>query len=421
MSARFAGLWRHPEFMKLWVGQTVSQFGSTVTRDALPLAAALTLQATPAQMGLLAAAGSLPMLLIGLLAGAWVDRLPRRPILIVADLGRALLLLSIPLAALLGELHIEQLYLVAALTAILSVFFDVAYRSLLPSLVGREQLVEGNSKLSLSDSVAEVGGSAIAGALVQVFTAPLTILIDAVSFLFSAANLLWIRTPEVAPPAEEDQQHLLADIREGLQFVVRQPVLRALATQAALSHFFGGFYGALYGLYVLRELGMSPTVLGLLIASGGAGAFLGALLAERLVRRFGLGNTLVGAVLLSGVTHLFLPLAYGAGPLAVGLLLAGQVIGDLGMTIYGVNEMSLRQSITPDRMLGRTLASTQVLAGGFFTVGVLVAGGLGDVLGLRPTMTIAALGMLSVSLWLVVSPVRQAERPRGVAVPMAGD
>src|SRR5215217_1333572 len=191
--ARFGGLWRHSNFMRLWAGQTVSQLGSTITREALPYTAILALGASPLQMGLLGAAGAAPLLLLGLFAGVWIDRLRRRPLMIAADLGRALLLLSIPVAYLLGVLHIEQLYLIAALAGILTMFFNVAYHSLLPALVEREQLVEGNSKLGLSESLAEIAGPPLGGALVQLISGPITLLLDAFSFVVSALSLLRIR------------------------------------------------------------------------------------------------------------------------------------------------------------------------------------------------------------------------------------
>src|SRR5262249_23335746 len=200
---RFGGLWSHHDFMRLWAGQTVSQLGSTVTREALPYTAILALGATPIQMGLLGAAGAAPLLLLGLLAGVWVDRLRRRPVMIAADLGRAVLLLSVPGAYLLGLLRIEQLYVVAALVGVLSVFFDVAYQAFLPSLVQREQIFEGNSKLGMSGSVAEIAGPPLGGTLVQLVGGPVTILLDALSFVFSARSLLRIRAPEPAPAAPE--------------------------------------------------------------------------------------------------------------------------------------------------------------------------------------------------------------------------
>ncbi|HEX9370340.1 MAG TPA: MFS transporter, partial [Roseiflexaceae bacterium] len=227
------GLWRHRDFMRLWSGQAVSKLGSTITREALPYTAILALGASPAQMGLLGAAGAAPLLLIGLLAGVWVDRLRRRPIMIAADVGRALLLLSIPLAYLLGALRIEQLYLVAALAGVLTVFFDVAYQSFLPTLVEREQIAKGNGKLAVSDSIAEIAGPPLGGTLVQLISGPATALLDALSFLFSACALARIRAvePPPAPPAE--RQRAGRDLADGLRAIRADPLLHAMAAGSA--------------------------------------------------------------------------------------------------------------------------------------------------------------------------------------------
>src|SRR5438105_11611746 len=208
--ARPGGLWRHPEFVKLWTGQTISRFGSEISQLAIPLAAALVLDASPAQMGLLSAFEFAPFLLLSLFAGVWVDRVRRRPVLIVADIGRAVILGSIPVAAVLGVLRIEQLYVVGLLTGVLTVFFDVAYQAYLPVLVSREHLVEGNSKLEVSRSVAQILGPGVAGALVQIITAPFAVAIDAASFIASALCLLPIRSPEPPRVQAEARGSMLA-------------------------------------------------------------------------------------------------------------------------------------------------------------------------------------------------------------------
>jgi Na+/melibiose symporter-like transporter len=407
MPARFTGLWRHREFMKLWTGQTISLFGSIITRDALPLVAILTLQASSTQIGFLGAAGLAPMLLIGLLAGVTVDRMRRRPILIVADVLRALLLLSVPAAWLLGVLRIEQLYVVAALAGVLTVFFDVAYLSFLPSLVDRDQLTEGNSKLGVSASVAEIGGSAVAGVLVQIVSAPLTLLIDALSFVFSALLLGSIRVDEARPTRSSEKQHIGREIAEGLRALWSHPLLRPLVLSTGTRTLFGSFFGAIYGLYALRELGLSPALLGLLIGSGGIGALLGALVAERWGRRFGPGATITAATIVVGIMALLLVFAPRNVPAAFALLLASQIVGDMALTIGSISEISLRQTVTPTHLLGRTNGSVNVLEGGAATAGLLLGGALGDLIGLRPTVAIAGAGMLLASAWLFRSPVRR--------------
>jgi len=400
------GLWHHRDFMRLWAGQTVSQLGSTITREALPYTAILALHTTALQMGLLGAASAAPLLLIGLFAGVWVDRLRRRPILIATDVGRALLLLSIPLAYLLGWLRIEQLYVVAALVGILSVFFDVAYTAFLPALVDRNQLVEGNSKLGMSGALAEIAGPPIGGALVQLISGPVTVLLDALSYVFSAFVLLRIRAvePPPAPPAAQPQ--VWSELVDGLRAVRGNPLLRAIAVGSAISSFFGWFFGAIYGLYALNELGLSPLVLGLTVACGGIGSLLGAVLVGPTTRRFGLGWATIGALLLHTAGSSLIWLAGGLPSIAVFLMIAAQIIGDLGQTLALINKVSLTQTITPDRILGRVNASMYVLSQGVGTLGLLVGGVLGALIGLRPTVAVALLGSLVGTIWLLCSPLR---------------
>src|SRR6266571_4222971 len=269
----FRGLWRHPDFVRLWAGQTISQFGTQISQLAIPLTAALVLNASPFEMGLLGAFEFAPFLLLSLFAGVWVDRTARRPVLIVADVGRALLLGSIPAAAFLGILHIEQLYVVGLLTGVLTVFFDVAYQSYLPVLVSREHLVEGNSKLEVSNSVAQIAGPGVAGALVQLITAPLAVLVDALSFIASVISLLLIHAPEPAPERHAgSSSSMWSELREGLGVVLDNPLLRSIAGCTGTSNLFGNALQALFVLYLTRDLGLPPAVIGLIYAVAGPGA-----------------------------------------------------------------------------------------------------------------------------------------------------
>jgi MFS family permease len=405
MSSTTTSLWRHADFMKLWAGQTVSQFGSMVTRDALPLIGVLVLRASPWQMGLLAAAGSAPVLFIGLLAGAWVDRLRRRPILIAADLGRAALVLSIPIAALVGRLTFTHLYVVAALAGVLTVFFDVAYQAFLPTLVATEQVFEGNSKLSLTGSLAEIVVPGLTGLMVQIISAPLTLLVDAVSFLGSALSVALIQLPEPAPPMRGPETSVALEIGEGLRVTWGQPLLRAIAMSTAWGDFFGGFYGALYSLYALEVLGLTPAVLGLLIACGGLGALIGAALARPLAQRLGQGPALVLASAIMSVFGFLTPLAGGPRWLVILCLLLPQLIGDLFRASFEISALSLRQVLIPVHLLGRVGASLSFLVGGVGTLGLLVGGLLGTAVGIRPAIWVAALGGAVATLLLVFSPV----------------
>ena len=408
-------LWRDSEFLKLWAGQAVSELGSTVTRDAMPLLALLVLGATPLEMGMLSALGGLPVLLFGVAAGVWVDRLRRRPLMIAADLGRAGLLALIPLAAALGLLRIELLYVIAILTGLLGIFFSTAYRAYLPGLVQRDHLVEGNSKLAVSESVAEIGGSGLAGVLVQVIGAPFAMLLDALTFLVSAVSLILIHRPEPPPNPVVETASFGREALEGLRATASQPILRALAGAAATQSFLGNFFAPLYGLYAIRELGLGPAALGLTIALGGISSLAGALLAERALRRFGLGPTLIITLGLTTLTDLLIPLAAFFTPhpagnafFSVGLLFLGtaQLLGDALNTIYSIHAISLRQAITPDRLLGRVNASLELMESGIAPLGALAGGILGGVLGVQAALFIASMAGILSCLWIAASPIR---------------
>ena len=397
----------HRNFALLWSGQTISEFGSRITREGLPLAANLTLRATASQMGLLAALSSAPVLLIGLLAGVWIDRVRRRPVMIVTDLARAVLLASIPLAAVLGMLHMGQLYIIAALVGMLTVFYEVANQSFLPTLVQREHIIEGNSRLSASGSLAEIGGPTLAGVLVQVMTAPIAILFDVLSFLVSALCTSFIRVQEPPPTPRVEGQSTVQEVREGLRLVLGNPLLRATAISSAMRNFSGGAFAALYGLYVIRALGVSPALYGVLVTAGGAGALLGALFTGRIVRQFGMGKTLIGALLISAIVSFATPLAAGTHIVVVIILLLAQFVGDFGLEIYFINEVSLLQTIIPDEYLGRASASMRFLVDGMVPIGAILAGFLGATWGMRPTLLMGAIGMCLSATWLIFSPLRR--------------
>ena len=328
--------------------------------------------------------------------------------MIAADVARALVLGSVPLAFVLGRLRIEQLYLVAFLASLLTVLFEVAYESYLPGLVGRDKLVEANSKVSATASVAEVSAFGIGGWLVQIFTGPIAVLIDAVTFIVSAGLLASIRVPERAVAASGAARSTFAEIVEGLRTVGRDPLLRPLVGSLTALELGFGLVSPIIYLYTLRELGFHPGVLGMIFAVGGISSLGGALLAGPLARRFGVGPSLVGCLALAGAGELFLPLARGASLLAAGFLVAQQLVGDLGATAYEINQVSLRQRITPDRLLGRVSASSHFAGVAGRLVGTLAAGVLGQVIGLRLTLVMAALAMVAGSLVLVASPVRHA-------------
>jgi MFS family permease len=404
-------LWRHPDFVKLWAAQTISVFGSLITGTALPFTAVLMLGARPFQMALLNGANLAAGLLVGLIAGVWVDRLRRRPILIATDLARAVLLVSIPLAAFLHLLRMEQLYVVTFLTGILTTFFDVAYVAYLPSLVRREELLEGNSKLSASASIAEAAGFSLAGWLVQWFTGPIAVLIDSLSFLGSAALVRLIRSPEPPPAPPAGRQSVRQEIVDGLRVVWENRLLRALGLSAMLLQFSYGTVGPLVLLYVTRELGFRPGVQGLIYAVGGVSSLVGAAVAGRVAGRLGIGRTLVASMLLAGLGILFFPLARGATALSAALLVAQQLVTDPAATIHEITATTLRQAITADHVLGRVNASLR-FAGLLSTLGgTLAAGRLGETIGLRATMVVGVGGVFLAALALALSPVGALRKP----------
>ncbi len=405
---RRQGLWAHADFMRLWTASTVSIFGTLITRTALPFAAILVLGAGPIELGMLRIAELLPAFAIGLVAGAWVDRLRRRPIMIAADLGRAALLATVPAAAIGGALSLPHLYLVAFGASVLSVFFDVAYQSYLPSLVGRAELVEGNAKLTAAGAVAEAGAFSIGGVLVQALTAPIAILVDAVSFVWSAWLIGRIAAPESPPRGEAGEPptaNLWREIGDGLRALRRDPALLGLAASSTLAQFTFGVGGAIYLLYVNRELGFSPGVLGVIFAVGGASSLAGALVAGRLTR-FGIGSVMIAALLLAAVGQLFVPLAKSASVGAAVLLVANQLLSDSALTVYEIHDVSLRQAIAPERVLGRVVASIKALEAASMLAGALLGGILGERVGLRPTLLLSAGVFVLAALWLALSPVR---------------
>jgi predicted MFS family arabinose efflux permease len=407
VSHLITGLRDDPDFLKLWAGGFVSTLGFHISILAMQLTAAAVLGATPFEMGLLGAAQFLPRLLFGLIAGVWVDRLRRRPVMIVADIGRALLLASIPVAFVGGWLSMAQLYVVALGVGSFSVFFGVAAQAYVPALVGRQRLVEANARMSAGESIAQIGGPNLAGALVQVLTAPIAIGLDAISYVVSAVCIAWIRRPEPPVPPRAERRHILAEIREGLSVVAAHPILRALVVASLnIGLFTGGFRGALIVLYLV-ELGIAPVEFGLIYGVGGASALVGAFVARPVAASLGLGRTLVLVHLAMAAFAAFVPLAGAVTAEArLALLLVGQVGLGIVSPIWGINGGSLQQAVTPDRVLGRVNATQQLALFGINPVGAVVGGLVASVAGLQVTLTVAAAGAAFTALLLLVTPVR---------------
>jgi MFS family permease len=407
-------LFRHPDFMRLWVGQTISEAGSQVTALALPTVAILLLHAGPFEVGLLGALAFLPFPVLGLIAGVYADRLKRRPTMIACDLGRMLALASVPIAFGAQALTIGQLYVVALLTGICNVFFAVSYQSYLPALIERADLVEGNSKLEVSRSVAHLSGPAVAGFLIQAIGAARAIWVDAASFLVSAVSIAIIRKPEPEPkPATETgKRGFWAEMGEGIRVVLRNATLWKIAGSTATSNLGSTAAGALFLIFAYRELQLSPATVGVIFAVGAFGSLAGALSAGAVARRLGLGPTLVISVLLGGLVTLAIPLALLGAPVAV--LMATTFLASLGVPIYNINQVSLRQAITPNRVQGRMNATMRTIVWGTIPIGSFTGGVLGGRIGVVPTILVGGAVACLASLWILAGPVRLKTQPAPV-------
>lgn len=402
------GLWRHSDFLKLWSAETVSQFGTQAGQLALPLVAILVLDASAFEVAVLATLEFLPFIIFTLPAGVWVDRLPRRPILIVGDLGRALLLTTILIAYLEDALTLGQLYVVAFLVGICTVFFDVAYQSYLPSLVEREQIIDGNSKLEISRSAAQVAGPGVGGVLVELLTAPWAVFADALSFLGSGLFVLRIRKveeqPEV-PTVDGRRASLWTDLKEGLRFVLGNPNLRAQAGCTATSNFFSSVAFSIFLVFAVRELDLSAGVIGVVFSLGGAGSLAAAFTATRISGRFGIGPTSIAMAALFGPAFLLVAFA-PAGNGAVPILVAAQLVFGFTVVVYNIVQVSYRQAICPTRLQGRMNSVMRFMVWGTIPLGTLAGGALATWIGLRETIVVGAMGGGLAFLWLLFSPQR---------------
>jgi MFS family permease len=413
---------RDPGFLRLWAAETISHFGSSITGIALPFVAITLLNAGPLEVAILNLADFLPFLLIGLLAGALVDRLPRRAVLIGGDLGRAALILTIPIAYLAGLLTLMQLIVVGFFVGILTVFFDVAYQAYLPSLIRREDLVEGNSKLEFSRSAAGLLGPGLGGLLVDLLRAPVAMIVDAASFLVSALFLATIKDRQ-APVTEgnsaidQTQRHqrerqpstrsaVRTEISEGLRFVFGHPVLRAIGSATATSNLFSSIGGAAFMLFAINDLKMSPALIGFAFSLGSVGGLVASLVAGPLSRRFGVGRVIVATVALGGPFEFAVGLgSAGADALNLALIAAaGFAMGGSG-TIYNINQVSLRQAITPEAMSGRMNATMRWFVWGTMPIGSIIGGIIGETLGVRAAILIGGAGASLAFIPLIFGPV----------------
>jgi len=390
------------------VAQSISQFGTHVSLLALPLAAAVTLDASPAQMGLLTALERLPFLLFGLLAGVWVDRRRRQGLMVWADYGRAALLGLVPLAALAGWLRIELLFGVAFLVGVLTLVFDVAYVAYLPAIVRRDQLTAANSRLETSFAVAQTAGPGLGGALVGLVGAPLAIGLDALSFLVSGALVARIRTaePSVAAGERPTPAAVGRETAEGVRALLGDARLRAITACSMTTSTFGWGFLAIYILFMTRELGFSAGTIGLVLTMGGVGSTLGAVIAGPATRRLGVGRTIILAQVVNTLGALAIPLAILVPGWALAMLAVSESVQWGALTLYGVVQVSLRQAIVPDRLRGRVTATLRFLVTGGAALGGLLGGWLGGRIGLGPALIVLGLGMGFSVLWVTLSPLR---------------
>ena len=404
MTTTTPGLWRHRDFLLLWGGQTISEMGSAVTVLARPLAAVTLLHARTLEFGLLEMSATLPYLLVALPAGAIVDRLPRRATLVWCDVGRAAALASVPLAAASGVLTMPQLYLVALISGVLGVFFDVAYLSYLPSLVTREQLVDGNGKLQTTHAVSLISGSALGGGLVALLGAAGAVAVDAASYLVSVASVVGIRAREPVRRTVGPRTSLRTEITEGLRFTWGDPIMRVLMISGCHSLVFSSMTSALFVLFLVRDLHAGAVTVGVVSAISGVGGLLGAATASRVIAR-------VGSARVLWLTKLAFTGAFGLLPLArppwgIALAAASGLIGAATVTIYNVGQVSYRQAACPPGMLGRLTATFRWVMWGAMPLGALLGGVLGGLIGVRATLAVSSIGAILGTGWLFASPLR---------------
>jgi len=405
-------LWRHADFLRLWAAQTVSDFGARITREGLPMMAVMGLSASPSQLGLLAALANGPAILVGLACGDFVDHTARRPILIAADLARAVVLITLPLAAWLGVLSMLQVYAAAALVGAASVLFDIADHAYLPGLVGRALVTDANARLSVTESVAEMGGPALAGVLFQWLTAPFAVAVNAATYLASALFLAQISTPEPPRDASRKRRGWVDGVVTGARAAWAEPRIRPLLIMTGAGGLFGGFFSALYIVFVLRGLGLSPFLLGVGIASGGVGSLVGSLLAQPIARRVGVGPAICAVGALSALGTMIVLLAPTDTLGATAALVVSQFLGDLFGVIPLILSASLRQVLLPQSMLGRVGATFRALNGAAVVTGALAGGALGQAFGMRPVLLWAIAGLMIGPLYGLFSPLgRVREMP----------
>lgn len=398
-------LWRHADFLNVWAAESISQFGSQISIFAIPLIAAITLDATPLEMGILSAAGPAPRLAIGFIAGAWADRLPRRPIMIATDAGRMLASAMIPITALSGNLSFAVLLTIAVITGMQSVFFDSAWAALLPNMVRKSQLTDATSKLMGSASLAQIVGPALGGLIVGLVGGPPAMWIPVITFAVSAWFLLRVRTPEIRPDRSVDASSMWMEVREGFTEMWREPVVRALINSSMVLNFGGLIFLSVYVLFMANDLGLSSQGMGLVFASGGAGALVGTIVAPLIANRIGVGRSILVGAIAFGVSNLPVPLAFYFPEIALEAVVIAETGAWLSLMVFNVNLFALRQAMTPDKLRGRIAASSMTLVSGSTMMGSLTGGFIGEIISVHAALYVGIVIMAMAAIWVWRSPV----------------
>lgn len=399
------GLWKDADFLNLWTAETISAFGGQISAFAIPLIAAITLDTSAWEMGVLAAAGRSPQLVFGFFAGAWADRVPRRPIMVVTDIGRMLASAIIPIAALNGDLGFAVLLTVAVLTGTQSVFFGAAWAALLPGLVGKQHLTDATSKLMGSASLAQVLGPALGGLIVGLVGGPHAMWIPVVTFGLSGWFLMRIRGREARSDRSDNATSMWVEVREGLVELWRDPVVKALMNSAIVLDFGGFMFLSVYVLFMTHDLGLSSEGIGLVYASGGVGALVGAMVAPWVAKRIGVGPSILVGAIAFGLANLPVPLAFYFSSIALPAVVFAETMAWMSLMIYNVNRFSLRQAITPDHLRGRIAASSTTLVSTAAMLGSLAGGVVGDIWSVHAALYVGIVIMALAAIWIWRSPV----------------
>ncbi|MDQ2956501.1 MAG: MFS transporter [Actinomycetota bacterium] len=408
------GIWSNPDFVRLWSGETVSLIGTQITQFTLPLVAILTLGASVFEVGLLNACRYSPVVVVSLFAGVWLDRRKRRPVLIACSLGNAVLIAIVPIADGFGVLSIGLLYVVCLLVGVLTVIFDVGVLSYVPSLVERRHLADSNGQIQTSTSLAGIAGPGLAGLLVGILTAPVTLTVDAVSYLCSAIGLITISQREEEPEQPEVRPSVRASIAEGLRAVYGSRLLRSLLSQSATFNFFQNAFITVFVVYALRDLHLSTLKLGIVIGAISVGGVAGATVANRVRKFAGFGRTVLMTTIFAAGCPLVVLIPRGNGFLALTVLIVAEVVYGFNVLVFNVNTITLRQTITPNRLLGRMNASYRLVLFGTGPIGAVLGGWLGSVVGLRNALVVCAFALVTPALWIFFSPIfRMRDMPEG--------